>query len=280
MPSALQTSIGALRSYLANPPSLTEDPKALIRRRRKRRVRTPVGSDEEQARPIRRKKGAETQLYKSAAFIEDSDDDEAADQAFFEMEKRLRAEMDEVAKNKGIGSLEEGLKKRKRDEVEKRKKAKERVERLVGNDNDEEEEEEVEEVQSRERNGRAGTASDADEEVEEVEERPTPTSRPKRRQSAMRSSPVPSDRPGSEVDMEDDDRNLGSEGDDEDDDDRASVGSIPVIRRRQMSASASPSPSAVPSRAASPDGDEATGSPGPTQKKGKSKRVVIESDDE
>ena len=293
----METSIGALKSYLANPPSLAEDPKSLLRRRpKKRRVRTPVGSDEEDNRPARRKKQAETQLFKSAAFIADSDDDEEADRAFFEMEKRLRAEMDNVAKQKGIGSLEEGLKKRKRDEVEKRKRALARVAKLIGSDEDSEigEPDGQEPVAASPETRFAPADSDGEEEEEEEVLEKTPRRPAKKHTSAVRSSPVQSDA-DSDVNME---RNSGDgpEADDEeeqdedededaadDEDDNASVGSIPVIRRRQMSASKSPSPAAARAGPASeePAGseEELEASPAVTQRKSKTKRVV-DSDEE
>lgn len=122
LPSNLSTSKGALEQYLADPPTLDSDPKTLIRRVRRRRPRAPDldpdDSDPDRPRhpkPARRKKQAETQLYKSAAFIEDSDDDEEADRAFFEREKALREEMEELAKKHGGGTMREaGSKKRKR----------------------------------------------------------------------------------------------------------------------------------------------------------------------
>ncbi|ORX39175.1 timeless protein-domain-containing protein [Kockovaella imperatae] len=101
-PSNLATSFGALRQYLADPPSLADDHKDLLQKVRKRRA--PAHGDDEQ--PHRhRKRAAEVQNYKSAAFIEDSDDDEEADRAFFEREKALRAEMDELARRQGHHAL-------------------------------------------------------------------------------------------------------------------------------------------------------------------------------
>lgn len=110
LPSNLSTSIGALRQYLANPPSLEADPKQLIQKKRKRRPRLARGgSDDEDGEEEddgglprrqrqRKKKVAEVQNYKSAAFIDDSDDeDEEADRAFFEKERQLRDRMMRVA---------------------------------------------------------------------------------------------------------------------------------------------------------------------------------------
>lgn len=106
LPSHLSTSIGALRQYLLNPPSLEADPKQLIQKKRKRRPRLARGgSDDEdddgglpRQQKQRKKKVAEVQNYKSAAFIDDSDDeDEEADKAFFEKERQLRERMMRVA---------------------------------------------------------------------------------------------------------------------------------------------------------------------------------------
>ena len=103
LPSNLSTSIGALQQYLADPPSLGADSKSLLRKGRKPRARRLRGDDDDDddAPRQRRKKVAEVQNYKSAAFIEDSDDDEEADRAFFEREKALRAEMEELSRRQG-----------------------------------------------------------------------------------------------------------------------------------------------------------------------------------
>ena len=53
-------------------------------------------------------------MFKSAAFIDDSDDDEEADAAFFAREKELRAEMQALATKHGSVMLGTGTKKRKR----------------------------------------------------------------------------------------------------------------------------------------------------------------------
>lgn len=55
------------------------------------------------------------QFFKSAAFIDDSDDDEDADRAFFEREKRLREEMRVMAEQNGHVMASTGTKKRKRE---------------------------------------------------------------------------------------------------------------------------------------------------------------------
>ena len=105
LPSNLLTSIGALRQYLLDPPSLSADPKSLIQKKRKRKPRLDrrqASDDEDGDEPAphrqRKKKVAEVQNYKSAAFIDDSDDDDAeADKAFFEKEKQLRERMMRMA---------------------------------------------------------------------------------------------------------------------------------------------------------------------------------------
>lgn len=108
LPSNLTTSIGALRQYLLDPPSLSADPKSLIQKKRKRKPRLDRGletNDEDlngDGEPAphrqRKKKVAEVQNYKSAAFIDDSDDSDAeADLAFFEKERQLRERMMRMA---------------------------------------------------------------------------------------------------------------------------------------------------------------------------------------
>ena len=101
LPSNLSISIGALRQYLDDPPSLEAGSKTLLRKARRPRARRIRDDDDGEEPRQRRIKVAEVQSYKSAAFIEDSDDDEEADRAFFEREKALRAEMDEVARRQG-----------------------------------------------------------------------------------------------------------------------------------------------------------------------------------
>lgn len=124
LPSNLTTSIGALRQYLLDPPSLAADPKTLIQKKRKRKPRLDrprTASDDEdndgdaELAPgrQRKKKVVEVQNYKSAAFIDDSDDeDEEADKAFFEKEKQLRERMMRMAEQQA-GQVMERLKSRK-----------------------------------------------------------------------------------------------------------------------------------------------------------------------
>ncbi|ORY33101.1 timeless protein-domain-containing protein [Naematelia encephala] len=119
LPSNLSTSLGALQQYLREPPSLDTDPKALlrpVRKPRQRRARSGSGSESDMDRPTRarKRKVAETQVFKSAAFIVDSDDDEEADRIFFEREKELRREMEEMAQSHGSVMDGKGKKKRKR----------------------------------------------------------------------------------------------------------------------------------------------------------------------
>ncbi|WWC91099.1 uncharacterized protein L201_006040 [Kwoniella dendrophila CBS 6074] len=163
IPSSLTTSLGALKQYLDNPPTLTEDPKNLLRRSRpseptksrKRRddpddpdgdehdglsemeldsdtgelVRISSSSKErtkekkqKQKKKKKERANKEMQSYKSAAFIEDSDEDEQDPEilkAFFEKEKRLREEMNNLANEQGNTNStmrsNGGTKKRKRD---------------------------------------------------------------------------------------------------------------------------------------------------------------------
>jgi len=81
------------------------------------------GSDhEDRPKKIRKKKAVEIQIYKSAAFIVDSDDDEEADAAFFARERELRAEMEALAAKQGSTMLVTGTKKRKKKGKDKGKK--------------------------------------------------------------------------------------------------------------------------------------------------------------
>lgn len=118
LPASITASIGALNQFLFSPPSLDEDPKNFLRpvRKRTRRARSASGSGSEldQPKKIRTKKAIETQVYKSAAFIVDSDDDDEADVVFFARERELRAEMEALAEKHGSAMLGTGTKKRKR----------------------------------------------------------------------------------------------------------------------------------------------------------------------
>ncbi|ODO09506.1 topoisomerase 1-associated factor 1 [Cryptococcus amylolentus CBS 6273] len=145
VPSNLEASIGALKQYMEDPPSLDEDPKKLLRRKpraphRRRRSPSVESYDSEtgevrestrdsrpknSARRKKAKKAAETQTFKSAAFIEDSDDeDEEATRSFFENEARLRAEMDALAASGGHSMLDRGMKRKRGAGKDKGKKGK------------------------------------------------------------------------------------------------------------------------------------------------------------
>ncbi|AAW44173.2 conserved hypothetical protein [Cryptococcus deneoformans JEC21] len=131
LPSDIEASIGALKQYMEEPPTLDDDPKKLLRRkaratRRRRRSPSVESYDSEtgEVRPghqhkknprqKRAKKAVETQNYKSAAFIEDSDDeDPEATRRFFENEERLRREMDELAAQGGHPMMERGVKRKR-----------------------------------------------------------------------------------------------------------------------------------------------------------------------
>lgn len=64
------------------------------------------------------------QTFKSAAFIDDSDDDEEADRLFFAKEKRLREEMQSLAEAGGHSMPQKGKqKKRKRDKGKEKEKS-------------------------------------------------------------------------------------------------------------------------------------------------------------
>jgi len=118
LPSFIETSIGALNQFLADPPTV-EDPKKLLRRKRKARAHDSDSEDEDRPKIRRARKTANIQTFKSAAFIEDSDDDEAADAAFFAREEQLRAEMQALAEATGNTMRATGSKKRKRKHKDK-----------------------------------------------------------------------------------------------------------------------------------------------------------------
>lgn len=118
MPDSIRSSIGALNQYLINPPTLDKDPKQLLRNARRRRAKSPeYDSDGEVVAPaprVRRQRKEELQVYKSAAYILDSDDDEDVDAMFFEREAMLRREMQAMAEASGTTMRRAGTKKRKR----------------------------------------------------------------------------------------------------------------------------------------------------------------------
>lgn len=127
MPASLEASVNVLRQGLDCPPSLDEDPRKLLRKARKtRRRREPSVGDETEydsegnpmpraPKPPKKRKSrvAETQNFKSAAFIIDSDDDDERDAAFFARERMLRAEMEALAREQGDVMLKSGKRKRK-----------------------------------------------------------------------------------------------------------------------------------------------------------------------
>ncbi|RSH83343.1 Topoisomerase 1-associated factor 1 [Apiotrichum porosum] len=121
LPSAIEMAVGAVRQFLSDPADV-DDEKAVLRKVRAPQKRARAipeydsdGEEIEIVRPPRKRKQAEIQTFKSAMFIEDSDDDEEADAAFFAREALLRAEMEELAQQRGTATmLATGTKKRKR----------------------------------------------------------------------------------------------------------------------------------------------------------------------
>ncbi|EIW66064.1 hypothetical protein TREMEDRAFT_65909 [Tremella mesenterica DSM 1558] len=85
------------------------------KRRRKKRISSDGDGNEEEERPkrMKKRKQAEMQVYKSAAFILDSEEEED-DEVFFARERRLREEMEEMAKKQGNVMRSTGTKKRKK----------------------------------------------------------------------------------------------------------------------------------------------------------------------
>ena len=119
LPANISTSLGALNQYLIALPTLDDDPKTYLRPVRNRIRRPPSalgsGSRLDDRKKVRKKKAVETQVFQSAAFIVDSDDDDEADAVFFAREKGLRAEMQALAEKHGSIMLGTGTRKRKPD---------------------------------------------------------------------------------------------------------------------------------------------------------------------
>ncbi|TFK52842.1 timeless-domain-containing protein [Heliocybe sulcata] len=107
-PDELQSSRNVIEQFLANPIDLGGKKAASMltkkaRRRRRPRATTPDSDadilDDEPVKKSKKKK--EAKEYKSAQFIEDSDDDGADMEAFFEKEKQLRERMALAAAESG-----------------------------------------------------------------------------------------------------------------------------------------------------------------------------------
>ncbi|WWC73002.1 uncharacterized protein I206_106966 [Kwoniella pini CBS 10737] len=147
VPSSISTSLGALQQYLNNPPELTEDPKNLLRRTRPARKRRSNSTDLDEMdldsetgelvkrvkeKKQRKKKEKEVQIYKSAAFIEDSDDsDDEVTRKFFENEQKLRDEMKALAEQQGnIMRSNGGKRKRKNNKSKGKGKENEDIDEL------------------------------------------------------------------------------------------------------------------------------------------------------
>ncbi|KAM0788302.1 hypothetical protein ACM66B_001445 [Microbotryomycetes sp. NB124-2] len=106
MPTTLDGDLKLINDFLIDPVNPQGKTAAdLLRKKRKtpvKRARRPVYDDEgNEVEPVKTKrkskkdkeKEMEQQVYKSAQFIEDSDDDAEADERFFAMEAELRAKM-------------------------------------------------------------------------------------------------------------------------------------------------------------------------------------------
>lgn len=140
LPEELQRYLNVITQFLLNPIDLKGESAASQlkrkprKRRRRRRSPTPesAAEDGEEGEPRRKrkaKKKKEAKEYRSAQFVEDSDIDDDALQAFFEKEKALREKM-------ALSSLESGKlatmkatgtkKRRKKDEQEGARKRKKR----------------------------------------------------------------------------------------------------------------------------------------------------------
>ncbi|KZT54478.1 timeless-domain-containing protein [Calocera cornea HHB12733] len=130
LPSEMEESIKVIDHFLANPFDLDgKKATTLLKKKPKKRRRRNLDdemaelfSDDEVPRKRREKRNKEKQQYKSAQFIQDSDGDEEAEEAFFRKEAELRAKMAEVAEQTGNTMRATGTKKRKKKGEDSRKK--------------------------------------------------------------------------------------------------------------------------------------------------------------
>ncbi|KZT26081.1 timeless-domain-containing protein [Neolentinus lepideus HHB14362 ss-1] len=136
-PDELQSNRNVIEQFLANPIDLGGKKASTMltkkaRRRRRRRQPTPASDsesdilDDEPKKKAKKKK--EANQYKSAQFIEDSEEDEGEMEAFFEKEKQLRERMALAAMENGkVATMRStGTKKRRKkgadDKPKQRKK--------------------------------------------------------------------------------------------------------------------------------------------------------------
>ncbi|KZO99089.1 timeless-domain-containing protein [Calocera viscosa TUFC12733] len=122
LPSDLESSIKVIDHFLADPFDLdgkkaTSFLKKKPKKRRRRNLDDEMAelfSDEEVPRKRKDKRSKEKQQYKSAQFIEDSDVDDEAEEAFFKREAELRVKMAQVSEVTGNTMRATGTKKRKK----------------------------------------------------------------------------------------------------------------------------------------------------------------------
>jgi replication fork protection complex subunit Tof1/Swi1 len=129
VPAELQSTLGVIRQYLAFPFDLDgKKASALLgkktRRRQRRRSPTPESDADDDDRPKKAKKEKrkkEKEVYKSAAMIEDSDEEYGDIEAFLEKEKALREKTERIAMEGGkLPTMKStGTKKRRREAVKK-----------------------------------------------------------------------------------------------------------------------------------------------------------------
>lgn len=138
LPDSMDATIRILEGYLRNPLTLDgEQAKDLLRKKRKKAVRRAsiaADEDEDAARPRkRRRKQAEIQQFKSAQFIEDSDDDPVLDAEFYAREAARR---DAHRAKMQLGQIMQQMGK------SKGKRGRDKSATAIGNSEAEEEEEE------------------------------------------------------------------------------------------------------------------------------------------
>lgn len=117
LPESLKASLGAIESFMRAPVDINgQDPSTMLKAQRRKPVprrRPQNSSSEDEDQPRRKRKEKERQVYKSLAFIDDSDTDEEADRIFFEKEAALARANEERAKAGGHGMLKTGTKRKK-----------------------------------------------------------------------------------------------------------------------------------------------------------------------
>lgn len=135
VPSELKTVLNVIDQYLENPFNLDGKKASELlskksRRRRRRRSPTPESDGDGEERPKKTKKDKrkkEQEQYKSAARIEDSDEEYGDLEAFLEKEKVLRERTAKASEGGRLGTMKAtGTKKRQRKKTDKAGRGKKR----------------------------------------------------------------------------------------------------------------------------------------------------------